>query len=316
MHATYVQEYNLAVQHQFGSRVSLDVAYVGNKTTHMEQGIQINDPAPGAGAIQSRRPWAQWGTINEYQNGSQGYGNYNALQTKLETRAFRGATLLVSYTYGKCLVNGTYTSVTLENTPAIRYYGPCSYNLPQNLVTSYLYEMPFGHGKALLSHLPTLANGLVDNWTSSGIVTSQSGLPFTPTISVDEANTGVGSQRPNVIGKVDLVKSPHCWFYDSSNSSCPAGGTNAFALPTQYTYGNGGINTLKADNLVQYDVTLMKSVHFTEGMSLEFRASFYNVFNRATFTTPSANIDSSSAGQVTATLNPARQGELATKFYF
>lgn len=316
---TYIQEWNFGVQHQFGQKVSLDVAYVGNNTTHMAQGIEINDPNPGAGTVQNRRPYPQWGTVLEYQYGPKGHANYNALQAKLETRAYKGATALVSYTYGKCLANGTY-SVSLEANPSWNYYGPCSYNLTQNMVTSVLYDLPFGKGKALLSHLPEVANGIVDNWHFSGIFTAQSGLPFTPTISTDNANTGVGSQRPELTGiKPNILKNPLCWFDNASNKFCPSYGLPAnvaFAVPTQYTYGNGGIDTIKAGNLLQLDTTLMKQVHFTSERSLEFRVSFYNVFNHPTFTSPATNIDASSAGQVSATLNAARIGEIAAKFYF
>jgi len=311
---TYIQEYNLAVQHQFGQRISLDLAYVGSRTEHAVESLQINDPTPAAGAVQSRRPFAEWGTIDLYHFG--GYGWYNALQAKFETRDYHGATLLASYTYGKSLVNGTYGSGTIENTRAINYYGPANYDLTQNFVTSYLYDLPFGHGKALFSNLSPIANGFVDNWNFSGIITVQSGLPYTPTISGDQANTGVGSQRPNVIGKVQIVHTPSCWYYDSTNAACGTGGTNAFALPAKYTYGDGGINWLRADGLIQFDMTLMKTVHFAEKRSLELRGSFYNVFNRPTFSAPSTNIDSSSAGQVTSTLNAARVGELAAKIYF
>lgn len=318
MHDTYIQEWNLAVQHQFGQRVSLDVAYVGNNTTHMLQSININDPAPGAGTVQNRRPWEQWGPIGVYTYGPTGHGNYNALQSKFEMRNFGGATALVSYTYGKCLINATY-STAIEQTSLIDYYGPCTYNLTQNLVTSFVYELPFGKGKHFLSSPGKLANGIVGNWALTGILTSQSGLPFTPTISVDEANTGVSSQRPNKVGPVQMVKSPKCWFYDSANSSCTllnSSGTNAYALPTQYTYGDGGIDTVKADNLLQFDTSLMKDVHFTETRSLEFRVSFYNIFNRPTFSSIGTNIDTSSAGLAGAQLNTPRLGEVAAKLYF
>lgn len=314
---TYIQEYNAAVQHQFGTRLSLDVAYVGNKTTHMEQGFQINDPNPGPGAVQNRRPLPQWGTINDAMYA--GNGNYNSLQTKFEARNYAGATFLVSYTYGKCLTDGTYTTVVREATPLIRYYGPCSYDLRHNLVASALYELPFGRGQLFFSHMGRLADGLIGGWNLSGILAVQSGLPFTPTISGDQANTGVGSQRPNVIGKPSMVRNVNCWFYDSANPTCHTlapGGMNAFAVPAQYTYGNGGIDTLRADDLAQFDVSLIKDIHFTREAILELRASFYNVLNHPTFAAPSTNIDSSSAGTVVTTLNAAREGELAAKLYF
>jgi hypothetical protein len=313
---TYIQEWNAAVQHQFGGRISLDVSYVGNKTTHMQQGFQINDPAPGPGVIQDRRPRAQWGTIN-YSKFA-GMGNYNALQTKFEARNFAGATFLVSYTYAKCLTDGTYTSVVREDTPLIRYYGVCNYDLKHNFVASALYGLPFGRGRAFFSQAPAWTNAVIGNWNLSSIATLQSGLPFTPTISSDQANTGVGSQRPNVIGQPTMVRTANCWFYDSRNPSCRSSSTatDAFAIPAQYTYGNGGINTLRADGLVQFDVSLIKSVRFTESRSLEFRASFYNVFNHTTFAVPSTNIDATSAGTISSTLNAARQAELAAKIYF
>jgi hypothetical protein len=113
-----------------------------------------------------------------------------------------------------------------------------------------------------------------------------------------------------------VVRRPNCWFYDSRNSSCPSGGTDAFAVPALYTYGNGGTNTMRNDGLVQFDISILKSFHFTETRSLEFRGAFFNVFNHTTFATPVTNVDSSSAGQITSTLNAARSIELAGKIYF
>jgi len=311
---TYIQEYNLSVQHQFGQRLSLDVAYVGSKTIHAVESVQVNDPTPAAGAVQSRRPMPQWGTVNIFHFG--GFGFYNALQAKLEARDYHGLTLLSSYTYGKSLVNGTYGSGTIENTPSIRYYGPANYDLTHNSVTSLLYDLPFGKGKPFLTNLKPVASGFVSNWNLSAISTLQSGLPFTATISGDQANTGVGSQRPNVVGLVQMLHKPSCWFYTSGNSSCGSSGTNAFAVPTKYTYGNGGINTLRSDGLVQVDMTLMKTVHLDAARTLELRASFYNLFNHTTFAAPTTTIDTASGGQVTSTLNSSRLGELAAKIFF
>ena len=73
---------------------------------------------------------------------------------------------------------------------------------------------------------------------------------------------------------------------------------------------------MKADNLLQFDTSLMKDVHFTETRSLEFRVSFYNIFNRPTFSSIGTNIDTSSAGLAGAQLNTPRLGEVAAKLYF
>ena len=311
---TYVQEYNLAVQHQFGRKFSLDVAYVGNRALHITQPFQVNDPLPGPGAIQARRALPQWGTISIAKN--VGNLNYNSLQTKLETRALSGATILVSYTYGACLTDGTFNGLTRELNAPYRYYGPCNYDIKHNFVTSGVYDLPFGRGKLLGSNVSGLTNGFIGGWSLSGVGTMQSALPFTLTVSSDVANTGLGGQRPNIFGRPQMVRRAGCWYYDSRNTLCPSGGLDAFAVPATQTYGNGGTNTMRADGLVQFDVSVLKKVSLGEARSLEFRGSFFNVANHVTFATPATNIDAASAGQITSTLNAARSIELAGKVYF
>jgi Carboxypeptidase regulatory-like domain len=316
---TYTQQWNLALQHQIGNALSWDLAYVGSKSNRTEQQWSTNDPTPGPGTIQTRRPYPQWGTITlgEFL----GLANYNALQAKVEARTWHGATGLVSYTYSKCLDNGTYNISTdlREVNPPLPYYGVCQYNLTNNLVFSYNYLLPVGRGKALLSDLPAWGNAVLGNWSVSGITTAQSGLPYTPTISNDQANTGFGNQRPNLVGKPTILKNVSCWFYISANASCKAldpGGVNAFAVPALYTYGNLGRYTMRADDLIQFDFAMLKAFTFSKERSIEFRAEFFNIFNRPTFSAPSTTINAASGAQVSSTLNGSRQIEFALKGYF
>jgi hypothetical protein len=135
---------------------------------------------------------------------------------------------------------------------------------------------------------------------------ARTGLPFTPTISSDNANTGVGNQRPNVVGDPALANpSPTLWFN-------PA----AFAISTRYTYGNGGRNILRGDGLVQVDMTLKKNFAITESKYLEFRAEAFNISNTPTFATPGSTIGSATAGVITSTLNAGRVLQGALKFVF
>jgi hypothetical protein len=319
----YTQEWNLALQHEFWSNVSLDVAYVGNKTTNILETVHPNDPAPGPGAIQARRPVPQWGNIGMYNFSYS--SNYNALQTKLETRARNGLSLLASYTFARCLTDGSFASVARESNSyaaayGLRYYGPCAWDLHHNLVISYLYQLPVGRGHAFLGNIPSWANAVVGDWQISGITTMQSGLPFTATISSDTANTGVAAQRPNITGAPRMVRKPSCWFYISKNTSCQAlapGAANVFTVPTQYTYGNGGILNLRADHVIQFDFAALKAFKLGGERSVEFRGELFNLFNRPTFAAPSnTNIDSGSGAQVSGTLNTSRIGELSLKVYF
>jgi hypothetical protein len=310
---TYIQEWNFSVQRQLTSSTSIDVSYVGSKSTHLQTQPSINDPLPGPGAIQSRRPYPQWGTI--VYGTWDGYGSYNALQAKFESRNWHGLTTLVSYVYSKCIDKGAgFTQYFQTTAKAV-----CDYNLPSVLSTSFDYQLPVGKGQKFLANIPGALNQMVGGWELAGIVTSRSGLPFTPTINGDVANTGVSNQRPQVVGSPTIVGSPSCWFYVSANPSCVAldpGGINAFATPATYTYGNGGRNILRADALNQLDVTAVKGFRFDEKRSLEFRAEMFNILNHPVFAAPSTAINSSSGAQVSSTLNAARIIQLALKFRF
>jgi hypothetical protein len=305
MQQTYMQQWNFAVQTQLMTGLSLDVAYVGNKTTH-EQLISVPDnvPAPGAGAIQARRPYPQWG---QFSLGlSNGNATYNALQVKLEKRFSSGYQMLLSYTHAKCLDEGSNQSAPPTVTMLKINHAVCDYDLPNDLTISSLYELPFGTGRRFLGNTNRFVNGALGGWEIAGIFTARTGLPFTPTISSDNANTGIGGQRPNVIGDSSIPnRTPNLWFNPL-----------AFAVPTKYTYGNGGRNILRSDGLLELDVTLKKSFVFTETRRLEFRAEAFNITNTPTFLAPNATIGSASAGIITGTLNAGRVLQGALKLYF
>jgi hypothetical protein len=93
MHTTYLQQWNVSIQRQISSSTAVDLAYVANKGTHVNQNWSINDPPPGQGAIQSRRPYPQWGGVT-YPVFDEN-ANYNYLQAKIETRSWRGLSRLV-----------------------------------------------------------------------------------------------------------------------------------------------------------------------------------------------------------------------------
>jgi hypothetical protein len=317
LRSTYSQQWNFSVQHQIASRVTLDVAYVGNRTIRVEQTILRNDPSPGAGAIQTRRPYPQWGGINSGEWG--GNQHYNALQVKFQAKEWHGASFLTSYAYSKCIDNGSGEQGTITALLITRNTGPCDFDLHHNLTVSYAYALPVGRGKSFLGGIPRWADAVIGGWNVAGITTAQSGLPFTPTISTDNANTGVGGQRPNVIGTPIVIGDPNCWFYISVNSACgpsAPGAANAFAVPAQFTYGNSGRNILRADKLVEFNFTARKRFQFTETRALEFRTEFFNILNSPAFSAPSTNINVASGAQVGSTLNAARTIELAVKIFF
>lgn len=302
---TYIQQWNFAVQTQLRKNLSLNVAYVGNKTTHQQLiSVPDNVPSPGPGAVQARRPYPQWSQL--YMGETNGYGNYNALQVTLERRFDNGFQILSSYSYSRCMDVGSNQSGPITVSSLYQNYGPCDYNLKHNLAISSVYELPFGKGRMFMSHANRIVDVVLGGWGIAGILTARSGLPFTPVISGDQANTGVGNQRPNVVGDPSAVnQTVSSWF-----------NVNAFAPPGRYTYGTSGRNILLADSLVQLDTTLKKNFSITEARYVEFRAEAFNVLNQPTFAAPNATIGSSSAGVVTSTLNSNRILQFALKLVF
>jgi hypothetical protein len=317
LHQQYTEQWNFAIEQQLASRIALTVAYVGNSTLHLQQGVRRNDPAPGPGAIQPRRPFPQWGPIGLQEWG--GVGNYNGLQTEIELRDWHKLTLMGSYVWSKCQDNGTDEGSAPATQLIGANYSVCDFDQTNTATVSFNYALPIGKGRALMSGANPFVNAVFGGWQLAGVNTFKSGLPFTPTITNDPANTGVSGEHPSLVGTPFLPETVGCWFYISANTACTSAfpsAQNAFAVPALYTYGNAGRNILRADNLNQFDFTAMKEFPFTEIRRLQFRAEFFNLFNHPVFAIPGTNINSSSGGQVSSTLNSNRIIEFALRLYF
>jgi hypothetical protein len=316
------QHWNIGIQEQLAPEMVLEVDYVGNHGTHLNSTNPVNDPFPALGAIQARRPYPVFGAISYFSQDMS--SDYHALQVKTEKRYGSGIWYLLSYTYSK--------SIVIQDAPAAHgdfYFERAlsSFDVPQNLAFNLGYALPVGKGKRFLSNGNWLAEGALGGWRVQGIVILRSGQAFTPTISRDIANTGVGNQRPNVIGTPVIVGAPTCWFYVASNPACVSlepSGTSAFALPASLTYGNAGANILRSQRLRNFDVSVFKEFPVTESSILQFRAEFFNATNTPTFGipntpasgTPSPTIDTSSGGVVLSSANNPRQVQFALKYNF
>jgi hypothetical protein len=295
--------YSLDVQRQFSDHDMLDVGYVANRSLHLNGTNDFNDPPPGPGPVQARRPYQPWSTISF--NTQDVSSNYNALQSKYEHRFSHGFNLLASYTWSKWL--------QFNQAPAVGgntgyEYTYSSYDIPHNLALSGIYLLPFGRGRMLLNHSSVLTDGILGGWQLQAIIDLRSGIPYTPVVSGDRANTGVGSQRPNLNPagcNADFHRSLTTWF----NKSCYVDGP-------VYTYGQVHANTLRSDVYRQYDASIFKNFALPRESTLSFRAEFFNVSNTATFAAPNSTVDVANGGKVTATSNVPREIQLALKYTF
>jgi len=211
-----------------------------------------------------------------------GYGDIAHLEYKASSlyHAFQTS---VRRSVGSLQVSGAYTWSHSIDDASDRFDGSFvdSYNPSTNrassnfdqrhiLSISYIWDLPFFKS-------PGLTNKVLGGWQFSGITTFQTGTPFSPIVSTDNAGVanGIGSAaRPDKIGD------PSAGVVQSLDQLGPQiYNPNAFALPRGLTFGDAGRNGLNNTHWTNFDMALFKHFKITERMSFEFRAEAFNIFN-------------------------------------
>ncbi len=304
----YYEQWNLAVQHYLFCDMAVEVAYVGTRGLHLQVLRDRNQPTPGPGDVQERRPYPLYGNFASIENS--GRSQYNGFQFKLSKRLSFGLWFLLSYTYG--VANSDQGEIGLaspwpQNSLNVASdYGRSDGDQRHKVSASFTYDLPFGQGRAYMNS-PGLTNTLLGGWQFGGIITYGSGFPFTPLIGSDPSNTGTfGSVRPNLVGDPNVAnRSPDRWFN-------PA----AYEIPADYTFGNAPRNSLVGPDFFNVDLYIAKRFAIERDMSLEFRLEVFNVANRANFAQPDPFIDSDSGGTITGLASPMREIQWGLRLYF
>jgi len=311
--SAYVQQWSLGIQREVTADLLIDATYLGSKGTHLPLLFDINQPEPGPGPIQPRRPWPQWGNI--FWRDAVGTSNYHGFSLRVERRFTQGLSFLASWTISKSIDLGAPPSTSgvgeadVQNPRNLRAErGLSEFDARHRFVTSFVYELPVGRGRRWLSAAHPILDHILGGWQVTGILTLQSGRPFTVITTRDISNTG-GANRPFVVGNPKVKKpTPDRWF-----------NTDAFSdvlPPGVFAYGNAGRNILIADGINNLDLGLFKNFRLGEERRLQFRAEFFNVANHANFGIPERNRASSAFGRVNATTTLNRQIQFGLKFIF
>jgi hypothetical protein len=283
----YVQHWNVNVQRQLGRRRVAEIGYVGSKGAKLLTARDINQPGPSP-VSPNPRPNPFFDDIDVIE--SRANSNYHALQARLQQRLSGGLSLLASYTFSKSIDDASnfFTSAGDPNFPQdsnnVRpERGRSNFDVRQRFSASYTYELPFGRGRRFAGD-GGFASALLSGWQTNGIVTLQTGRPFTVAIlgDIDNSNTGRSNlgfganDRPNVVGDPRLSHpTPDRWF-----------NTAAFALPAFGTFGNAGRNTLDGPGYQNFNASLVKNTALTESVKLQLRAEAFNLFNHPNFNLP------------------------------
>jgi len=303
----YMQQWNLALEHQFGTRSLVEVGYVGSKGNRIISGRDINQP--NASPLSSNpRPVPQFADIVFLE--SRGGSSYHSLQTRFQQRAYKGLAATVSYTFGKSLDEGSsfFSSSGDANFPQNSgnlgaEKGRSNFDVRHRLSAGFSYDLPFGPGRRFPADNPLVA-GLVAGWSAHGIVTLQSGMPFTVALlpEIDNSNTGRASlgfganNRPDRIASGALQNpGPGKWF-----------DTGAFVFAPYGSFGNSGRNILDGPGYRDVGLSLLKDSRIRERFNLQFRAEFFNLFNHTNFHLPDIFLGSQSFGRISSAENPRR----------
>jgi len=281
--------------------------------------------APFGTALSTQKNVA--GGIQQVQSTSN--SDYNSLQLSVTKRFSRGLQFLSAYTYGKS--NDYYSGGTINELFAVAgdqvnwrtNYGPSDFDRRHRFVTSFVYDLP-----KLVSESSS-ARAVLNNWQLNGILTLQTGTPFSIIDVVGNTIIQRANFAPGFTGSIETSGSTqerlNAFFNTAAFvASRPfvASGT-ALGVPTNANFdpnnpfGNTPRNFLYGPGQKNMDFSVVKFIPITERVRGEFRTEFFNIFNWANFANPNNNIAvPSTFGRITATSAGPRVIQFALKLNF
>jgi len=327
-----IVDWTLKIEQQIAPNTLLSVGYVGYHGYHQILSEDLNEPVPVActtcyGGIEftSGSHDANPAVANTTTWVSQGNSFYSGLQVDVRRSFSHGLQFRGVYTYSKSLDDGSAWNTSVSgNTPAFVSYpgnakldwGPSATDMRHIAAVNGTYDLPFGDGRTYLARTSPLVRDIVSGWTVSGILTEQSGFPFTPQLGYNP--TGSGDSRNPVRPNLNPSFTGNLYPKTVGEYFNP----NAFLTPTTGQLGNAGRDSLHGPLLSELDSSLTRTTIIHQQLRLQLRAEFFNIFNHANFNTPNpvvytaANTLSPTAGVITATATTSRQIQFGAKILF
>jgi outer membrane receptor protein involved in Fe transport len=305
-----LQSWNLTLEREIMPTYLLRVAYAGSQGDRLALGRELNPAIYAVGATTSttnnrRALYPNFAGITSIE--PTGESSYHSLQVTLDKRFSKGLTVLATYSLSKALDNSSenkQNGQSVTNPADIMFdWGPANFDRRHRFVTSWLWEIPADFKNPVLG-------SVLNKWAMSGILTLQSGLPFTIGSGVDNARTGTGNQRADVTGDVTLADGRTTdeeikqWF-----------NTSAFVANALGTFGTAGRNAMRGPGSMTLDFGLNKTFPVTDSLKLQFRAEAFNLLNHANFNLPEGSRSSGNFGRILSAGDP-RIMQLALRVWF
>ena len=333
-----IQQYGLNFQVELARYWVLDVGYVGTRGTHLlryrspNQALSASaaDPIRGVTSntlanIGQRTPVLGVAPDSFQLVESAGTSWYNGLEASLNKQLSEGLQFLASYTFSKTLdsdgsnINGTSAGNSItrgdQNSSAQRW-GRASFDRTNRFIVSAVYAFP--------SPSEGLAKAVLGGWSSSGVLTLQSGTALTIAynnatnvfgISEDRAQLAQGCTKSSLVTPGSVESKLNGYFNTSCFTTPPIIGADGIGT----TFGDSATGIVDGPGQFNIDLSILRNVPMPwpkEGSSLQFRADFFNALNHPQFSNPNAVFGSSSFGVISSTSVNPRVGQLAVKLIF
>ena len=298
----YLMQYNLVVERELPSNVSVSLGYVaalGRKMTSTG-GPDMNRPYPGPGAINPRRPFYSLLPGVSAISVLRGWGNtdYQSMQITVERRFQKNFGVLSTYTWAHSIDNFQYRipAPGVPQQPKENAAG----DIRHRFTLSGNYQLPWG------KNVGGFGGAVARGWQLNAIMVLQTGLPFTVTNATARSNTG-STDLPNVIGNPYLSSGqrtvPH-WF-----------NTLAFQAQQQFTFGSEGYNAIYGPGKFNLDFSVNRTIPIRERLQLQLRGEAFNLTNTPAFGNPGSALGSSTFGVISSAGLP-RNIQVAVKLTF
>jgi hypothetical protein len=293
----YLTQWSFGAQKSFWTNYLLEVEYAGSTGRKLPQRRNLNiarlDPT-GTIPIVNRVPYPQYGFILMTYNG--GWSSYNALTAKLEKRWSKGLFFLGSYTWQKSLDLGATDEFSALSAEFKKYdKGHNTYDVPHRFVGTWVYELPVGRGRTLMSDMPAALEAVLGGWQVTGIATFSQGQFQTPVLGTDWLLLGAfTTSRPNVIGDPTAGRQlPDAYLN-------PA----AFDFPRDAqgnrirVQGDAARNSIQQPGINNWDIGLFKNFRFGNRFNAQFRWETFNTWNHTQFGSANLNTSSPTFGRI------------------
>jgi outer membrane receptor protein involved in Fe transport len=320
---SYVAQWSFGIQRELTRDMSLEVTYMGSAGSHLRRLQTYNNAPPGPGNVNDRRPFPKFRGGFQVMN-APSHSSYHALHSRLQHRFSHGFTLLASYAWGKSMDNGSGIRTTDGDplTPSDDYNlegerGLSAFDFRHRFTASFLYELPFGRGRALSIDNRAL-DKLLGGWQIGGIFTVQTGFPLTPMCGPGNIQNGGGYCKPDVVpGQNPNLSSDERSItrYFNTDAFVDRVGQDPNRI-TEFRCGAAGRNIITGPGIVSLDASVHKLFRFTERQNLEFRWEVFNAPNHPIFAPPGVSLRNPNYGVITSTRIDNRQMQLALKYNF